>query len=107
MSVLIGGGEAGLLDSSLLLLGRDDRTREGEVGAGHRIYLNVSTGNLTVENRDTFLSNSQTADYDLVRTYNSQGRLGEGQLITYAAPAIPGQEHHVRLIWRHGNHSRG
>lgn len=27
-----------------------------------------------------------------------EGKLGKGQLITYAAPAIPGQEHHVYVL---------
>ena len=38
-------------------------------------YVNVSDGDLVVQQRDAFLP-SRGADFELVRTYNSRGKLG-------------------------------
>src|SRR5688500_16888597 len=73
MSVtLIGGSETGLLDSSLLLLDRNERSANYETGSGERLYVNVSNGNLLIQHRDAYLP-SFGADFDLVRTYNARG----------------------------------
>ena len=72
MATLIGGFDTGLLDSSLYLLNRTDRTREGQAGHGEETYVNVSNGNLLVRHVDAYLP-SQGEDYALMRTYNSRG----------------------------------
>src|SRR5262245_10094513 len=75
MSSIIGGNDTGLFDSSLFLLNRSDRTREGQTGHGEEIYVNVANGNLIVMHRDAYLP-SQGDDFALVRTYNSRGSWG-------------------------------
>lgn len=72
MANIIGGYDTGLFDSSLFLLNRNDRTREGVAGHGEEMYVNVANGNLVLMHRDAFLP-SQGDDYLLVRTYNSRG----------------------------------
>src|SRR5436190_24087570 len=72
MTILIGGHETGLLDSSLTLLNRNDRIRNGSLGQGEQGYVNVSNGNLLIQQRDIYLP-SQGEDYALVRTYNARG----------------------------------
>jgi YD repeat-containing protein len=73
MPVIVGGNESGLLDTSLLLLDRNDRTHSTEIGHGEQLFVNVSNGNLLIQHRDAFLP-SQGEDYFLVRTYNSRGQ---------------------------------
>jgi len=76
MALLISGNERGLLDSSLLLLDRQDRSHVGEPGGGESIYVNVNNGNLVIQHTDAYLP-SLGEDYALVRTYNSRGRLND------------------------------
>ncbi|MFW2374744.1 MAG: DUF6531 domain-containing protein, partial [Gammaproteobacteria bacterium] len=73
MAAVIGGNDTGLLDGSLYLLNRDDKTREGEAGHGEDMYVNVSNGNLVVRHTDAYLP-SQGEDFAVVRTYNSRGQ---------------------------------
>src|SRR5688572_22203750 len=72
MTSIIGGYDTGLLDSSLFLLNRNDKTGEGTAGHGEDLYVNVSNGNLVVMHKDAFLP-SQGEDYLFARTYNSRG----------------------------------
>jgi hypothetical protein len=74
MASVIGGAETGLLDSSLYLLNRNDRTRGGVTGHEEEIYVNASNGNLMVRHLDAYLP-SQGEDFSLLRTYNSRGRM--------------------------------
>src|SRR4051794_667174 len=69
---LIGGHNLGLLDSSATLLNRNDRTGAGTLGHGEQPYVNVSDGDLVIQQRDAILP-SGGADFELVRTYNSRG----------------------------------
>ncbi len=71
MAIIIGGHEAGILDTSLPILNRGDRTRATGPGGGEQIYINVANGNLSIQKRDIFMP-SQGQDFDLVRTYNSR-----------------------------------
>lgn len=71
MAIVIGGHETGLLDGSLTMLDRGDRTSNSDPGAGEQIYANVVNGNLTVQSRDLFMP-SLGDDYELIRTYNSR-----------------------------------
>lgn len=54
MTSIIGGYDTGLFDSSLFLLNRNDRTREGVAGHGEEAYVNVANGNLVLMHRDAF-----------------------------------------------------
>lgn len=76
MSVIVGGHETGLLDSSLALLNRNDRTANNELGQGEQSFVNVSNGNLLIQQQDAFLP-SLGEDYSLVRTYNVRGRASD------------------------------
>lgn len=71
MAIVIGGHETGLLDGSLTILDRADRTRNTDPGGGEQIYVNVASGNLTVQKRDVFMP-SLGQDFELTRTYNSR-----------------------------------
>jgi YD repeat-containing protein len=71
MAIVIGGHETGLLDGSLTMLNRGDRTAAGDPGGGEQLYVNVASGNLTVQNRDVYMP-SLGDDYELIRTYNSR-----------------------------------
>lgn len=73
MPVIVGGNESGLLDTSLLLLDRNDRSHNTDFGHGEQMFVNVSNGNLLIQHRDAYLP-SQGEDYFLVRTYNSRGQ---------------------------------
>ncbi len=77
MATVIGGHDTGLLDGSLYLLNRDDKTREGTAGHNEQLYVNVTNGNLVVRHTDAYLP-SQGEDYAVVRTYNSRGNWNEG-----------------------------
>src|SRR6266540_4002390 len=72
MATVIGGFDTGLLDSSLYLLNRNDRTRTGVDGHEEDLYVNVSNGNLIIRHVDAFLP-SQGEDSWVIRTYNSRG----------------------------------
>ncbi|MDK2124360.1 DUF6531 domain-containing protein [Parachitinimonas caeni] len=76
MTTMIGGHSAGVLDSSLYLLNRQDRTGKSAVGNNESIYVNVANGGLVVRHTDVLLP-SQGEDYAFVRTYNSTGQLGK------------------------------
>jgi hypothetical protein len=73
MSVtLVGGNQQGLLDTSLMLLDRNERTSNDMIGSGESLYVNVANGNLVIQHRDAYMP-SLGGDFDLVRTYNSRG----------------------------------
>src|SRR6266545_2082708 len=72
MATIVGGFDTGLLDSSLYLLNRNDRTRTGVDGHEEDLYVNVSNGNLIIRHVDAFLP-SQGEDSWVIRTYNSRG----------------------------------
>jgi YD repeat-containing protein len=72
MPTLIGGNDTGLLNTSLLLLNRDDRTHNNVHGHNEQTFVNVSNGNLVIQHTDAYLP-SQGEDSLLVRTYNSRG----------------------------------
>lgn len=73
MAIIVGGHETGLLDSSYALLNRNDRTANNDPGSGNQLFVNVSNGNLLLQERDVFLP-SLGEDYGLTRTYNVRGR---------------------------------
>lgn len=74
MASVVGGEGLGLYNSLLGSLGASSngQTRLGQ--NGNHIYVNASTGNLLVRQRDEFLS-STGLDFNLFRTYNSLGQL--------------------------------
>ncbi len=73
-TTIIGGHALGLQDGSLGLLNRNEQTGKGTLGVGVESYVNVSNGNLLIQERDAFLP-SQGDDFSLVRTYNSRGAI--------------------------------
>src|SRR5262245_41635006 len=85
MATLIGGAGTGLLDSSLYLLNRDDRTRAGQLGHNEQMYVNVSNGALVLQHQDAYMP-SFGEDFNLIRTYNSRGQwnteVGKGWTLT-------------------------
>jgi len=71
---IVTGNEQGLLTGSLTLLNGGGAVGQANLGRqGEQVYLNASTGNLVIQNRDELLIN-QGLDAALVRTYNSQGQ---------------------------------
>src|SRR5262245_17301802 len=85
MATLIGGAGTGLLDSSLYLLNRDDRTRAGKLRHNEQMYVNVSNGALVLQHQDAYMP-SFGEDFNLIRTYNSRGQwnteVGKGWTLT-------------------------
>jgi hypothetical protein len=75
----------GLLDGSLSLLNRNDRSSNGTLGHGEQAYANVSNGNLLIQQRDAFLP-SRGADFDLIRTYNSRAKIAADSIGAGAGP---------------------
>ncbi len=76
MTVIVGGHETGLQDTSLALLNRNDRTTNNEPGHGEQPFVNVSNGNLLIQQQDVFMP-SLGDDYFLARTYNARGRASD------------------------------
>jgi len=72
---LIGGNGSGVLDSSLTLFTRNERTGTDTTGSGESLYVNVANGVFIIQHRDAYLP-SLGADFNLVRTYNSRGSIG-------------------------------
>ena len=78
MVAVVSGSGAGLLNSSLGLMGQGGvagRWPQGE--AGEAGYLNIANGNLVLQRRDEFVA-AAGVDLKMVRTYNSQGAFDEG-----------------------------
>lgn len=72
MTLLVGGQETGLLNTSIELLDRNDNTgTDGELP-----FVNVANGNLLIQQQDVFMP-SQGDDYYLTRTYNARGRASD------------------------------
>ena len=77
MVAIVTGSGLGLFNSSLSALGEQGRVGDASLGQGNEnFYVNASTGNLSVRNRDEFIA-SQGLDTSLIRTYNSQGLLDD------------------------------
>src|SRR3954454_21217729 len=78
MTIIIGGHEQGLLDTSAIVLKRNDQLGAGMLPEGDEISANVANGNLVLQESDAFLA-SQAEGLTLARTYNSRGQLPEDQ----------------------------
>jgi len=76
MTILIGGAETGLQNTTLNLLGRNDQPNTATTDNGDQIFVNVANGNLIYSHQDTFLP-SRGEDYQFLRTYNSRARSSE------------------------------
>jgi hypothetical protein len=75
MASIISGNSLGLSDTSLFVLGPDGAVGQAAHGrAGERVYVNSTTGNLVVQNRDELLV-GLGPDIGILRTYNSQGQV--------------------------------
>lgn len=78
MVAVVSGIGAGLLNSSLGLLGQGRLAGRWQQGAaGESGFLNIANGNLVLQRRDDFLA-APGVDLKMARTYNSQGEFGEG-----------------------------
>ncbi len=71
MTILIGGAETGLQNTTRNLLGRNDQPSTATTDNGDQIFVNVANGNLIYSHQDTFLP-SRGEDYQFLRTYNSR-----------------------------------
>ena len=77
MASIISGNELGLYNTSLNLLGlTNGNPTTGRPGQSDAIYINSTTGNLVVQQRDEYLA-SLGIDLGVVRTYNSLGLLND------------------------------
>ena len=72
MATVVGGQGTGILDTSLFLLNRGDQTGNANSTHGDAIFINVSNGNLVIQQTDMYLP-SQGEDSLLTRTYNARG----------------------------------
>ncbi|MES1192309.1 MAG: RHS repeat domain-containing protein, partial [Steroidobacter sp.] len=67
----------GLFDSSAAKLGKNGVSGNSNLGQGNeQVYVNTATGNLVIQHQDDFLS-AIGADLNIIRTYNSQGKLDD------------------------------
>ncbi|WP_186442763.1 hypothetical protein [Herbaspirillum sp. SJZ099] len=73
------GNHLGLSLGSLGVLGRSEGGQARQGSSGERVYMNVATGNLVVQDLDEQLAGRGGA-YQSLRTYNSQGQLADGAL---------------------------
>lgn len=80
MVAIVSGDSLGLSSTSLATLGQAGASGLAAQGrAGEQTYLNIATGNLVLQRLDDYLA-CQGQDLDVLRTYNSQGRLaGDAQ----------------------------
>ena len=76
MTILIGGADTGVLNSSLNTTGIANRVGDGGGDTDSAMFVNVSNGNLVYRHEDSFLT-SQGADFGLVRTYNARAQMGD------------------------------
>lgn len=73
MVAIVSGNHLGLNLGSLGVLGKTEGGAAGQGSSGERVYVNVATGNLVVQDADEQLMGRGGA-YASLRTYNSQGR---------------------------------
>src|SRR6266487_799000 len=77
MVAIVSGVGLGLSNGSLNVLGPQGAVGQANQGrAGEGVYVNSSTGNLVVQNRDEVVI-GRGPDLGLLRTYNSQGFLND------------------------------
>src|SRR5258705_1604 len=91
MVAIVSGNTFGLTSNPLDPRGDANVGRSGD--QSDRVYVNAGTGNLTIQNRDEYLT-AVGPDLSLIRTYNSQGLLIDDkkdnwQLNTSSLTAIP------------------
>ena len=72
MVAIVSGNHLGVNLGSLGVLGRTEGGAAGQGSSGERVYVNVATGNLVVQDADEQLMGRGGA-YQSLRTYNSQG----------------------------------
>jgi YD repeat-containing protein len=74
MVAIVSGNSLGLNQSSLAVLGSNGRIGNATQGrSGEAAYVNVSTGNLVLQDLDSILMGRGGSDVANLRTYNSQG----------------------------------
>src|ERR1700737_4721048 len=77
MVAVVSGNGVGLGNTSLNTLGSQGAVGKASEGnAGEQVYVNSSTGNLVIQDRDDYLA-SLGLNLPVVRTYNSQGLLSD------------------------------
>jgi YD repeat-containing protein len=77
MVEIVSGGQLGLTNSSLALLGNGGGVGNAQLGQnGDQVYLNAATGNLVIQSADEILA-AAGSDLSLIRTYNSQGLMND------------------------------
>src|SRR5450830_589341 len=74
---IVSGNSLGLSSGSMTTLGQQGMRGQAASGSsGERIFVNVSNGNLVLQDMDEQLVNQQLP-IELLRTYNSQGQLSD------------------------------
>src|SRR5450830_510301 len=74
---IVSGSSLGLSSGSMTTLGQQGMRGQAASGSsGERIFVNVSNGNLVLQDMDEQLVNQQLP-IELLRTYNSQGQLSD------------------------------
>jgi|GEM_PF-475336 YD repeat-containing protein len=77
MVAIVSGNTLGLLGGSSATLGQQGAFGIAGIGKSQeKGYLNVSNGNIVMQQRDDFIA-SRGIDLSLTRTYNAQGALGQ------------------------------
>ena len=77
MVAIVSGNTLGLLGGSSATLGQQGAFGAAGIGKSQENgYLNVSNGNIVMQQRDDFIA-SRGIDLSLTRTYNAQGALGQ------------------------------
>lgn len=77
MVAIVSGNTLGLLGGSSATLGQQGMFGNAAIGrSNEQGYLNVSNGNIVMQQRDDFIA-ARGTDFDLVRTYNAQGAMGQ------------------------------
>ncbi|MED5595888.1 hypothetical protein, partial [Janthinobacterium sp. P210006] len=77
MVAIVSGNTLGLLGGSSATLGQQGAFGIAGIGKSQeKGYLNVSNGNIVMQQRDDFIA-SRGIDLSLTRTYNAQGELGQ------------------------------
>src|SRR5438876_10460545 len=77
MVEVVNGGQLGLTNSSVSLLGARGGVGNAQLGQnGGQIFVNAATGNLVIESIDELLD-SERASLSVFRTYNSHGLMND------------------------------
>ncbi|MGI4846664.1 MAG: hypothetical protein ACRYGK_00765, partial [Janthinobacterium lividum] len=91
MVAIVSGNSLGLDLTSFSTLGQRGAFGTATSGAnGEKAFVNIANGNLVLQDADHFLA-SQGADFDVLRTYNSQGLMTDDDGDNWSSGIYAGQ----------------